>query len=418
MTTIRQNFTDKFLRKSIHRGTSKRTIIHDSKQGGLTLHISSTGVKTFWFQRWSKQLNKAITKSIGKYPSVSITQARSQAAQWLMETNHGIDIAEAAKERQQEDTFSGLFTQWLEIHAKPHKKSWVDDAQRYNLYIHKQLGAKRISWFTSDKIRKWHFSITQKLKQRPGRKSPQATVSQSTANRALALLSTTFNQMLPDTPNPCKGVKKFRETSRDRFLQPSELERFFKALNDRYTPEYLKDYLMLSLLTGARRANILGMQWKDINLDRQVWKIPAQESKNGETMTVPLVVQAREILKQRAKDTTSPFVFPGKGRTGHITEPKKAWASLLQRAELEDIRIHDLRRTMGSYQTMSGASTAIVGKTLGHKSQQSTAVYARLNLDPVRKSMEDAVDLMMKNRRGPDNIISLAQYRTTSQQRN
>ena len=418
MTAKRLNFIDTKLQKAIHTAGGKRTIIHDSRQDGLTLHISSTGVKTFWFQRWSKQLNKSITKSIGRYPSVSITQARSQAAQWLMETNQGLDVAESTKVARQEETFSALFACWIEVHAKPHKKTWEEDIRNYKRYVQKPLGNKKISWFTPDRIRQWHFSITQMPKQRKGQDGKQGNISQTTANRVLALLSTVFNQMLPGTSSPCKGVKKFREISRDRFLQPSELERFFKALESPDTPMYLRDYLMLSLLTGARRSNILGMQWKDINLDRQVWKIPAQESKNGETMTVPLVVQAREILKQRAKDTTSPFVFPGKGRTGHITEPKKAWASLLQRAELEDIRIHDLRRTMGSYQTMSGASTAIVGKTLGHKSQQSTAVYARLNLDPVRKSMEDAVDLMMKNRRGPDNIISLAQYRTTSQQRN
>ena len=101
------------------------------------------------------------------------------------------------------------------------------------------------------------------------------------------------------------------------------------------------------------------------------------------------------------------FVFPGSGKTGHIIEPKKSWATLLDRAGLKDVRLHDLRRTMGSYQTITGASTAIVGKTLGHKNHEATQVYARLNLDPVRASMEKAVDLMMASKELPDKIVKM-----------
>ena len=65
-------------------------------------------------------------------------------------------------------------------------------------------------------------------------------------------------------------------------------------------------------------------------------------------------------------------------------------------ARLEDIRIHDLRRTMGSWQARTGASLVIIGKSLGHKSQQATAVYARLDLDPVRAAMETATSAMLE----------------------
>ena len=80
---------------------------------------------------------------------------------------------------------------------------------------------------------------------------------------------------------------------------------------------------------------------------------------------------------------------------------------MLKSAGLTDVRLHDLRRTLGSYQTMSGASQTVVGKTLGHKSQAATAVYARLNLDPVRASMEKAVDLMMASKDLPNKVINI-----------
>lgn len=61
---------------------------------------------------------------------------------------------------------------------------------------------------------------------------------------------------------------------------------------------------------------------------------------------------------------------------------------------LLDIRIHDLRRTLGSWQAATGATTAIIGKSLGHKSQKATAIYARLDIDPIRGSIEKATDAM------------------------
>ena len=78
------------------------------------------------------------------------------------------------------------------------------------------------------------------------------------------------------------------------------------------------------------------------------------------------------------------------------THERRAWLRILDRAEIEDVRIHDLRRTMGSWQARTGASMIVIGKSLGHKSQQATAVYARLDLDPVRQSMEAATSAMLQ----------------------
>jgi integrase len=140
------------------------------------------------------------------------------------------------------------------------------------------------------------------------------------------------------------------------------------------------------------------MKWSDIDNEREVWTINPEESKNSQRLTIPLLPQVIEILTRRRKTSNSTFVFPSNSASGHYQEPKKAWHTLLKRADIKNVRIHDLRRTMGSYQTMTGASTTIVGKTLGHKSQQSTAVYARMTLDPVRDSMHAAVELMMKTK--------------------
>lgn len=86
--------------------------------------------------------------------------------------------------------------------------------------------------------------------------------------------------------------------------------------------------------------------------------------------------------------------FPGTSKSGHIEEPKKAWASLLKHAEIENLRMHDLRRTFGSFMAAQGASLQMIGKALGHKSQEATLIYARLNLDPVRQAVNAAAAAM------------------------
>ena len=82
--------------------------------------------------------------------------------------------------------------------------------------------------------------------------------------------------------------------------------------------------------------------------------------------------------------------------SGHYEEPKRAWHSLLKRAGIENLRLHDLRRTLGSYQAINGSSLQIIGKSLGHKSMQSTQVYARLMNDPIRQSTNSAIDKMLE----------------------
>jgi integrase len=174
-------------------------------------------------------------------------------------------------------------------------------------------------------------------------------------------------------------------------LQPDELPRFFEALANEPN-EAARDFFMISLLTGARKSNTLAMCWKDISFASATWRI--EVTKNDDAQTVHLPQQAIDILTTRKWKSESPWVFEGKDKSGHLADPKKAWARILEEANINDLRIHDLRRTLGSYQAATGANGYIIGKSLGHRSQQSTAIYARLNLDPVRESVNKATEAM------------------------
>jgi integrase len=113
--------------------------------------------------------------------------------------------------------------------------------------------------------------------------------------------------------------------------------------------------------------------------------------------------EAIKILKERKKQNDKmnlkalqqKYVFPYiASASGHLSDPNKAWNRILKEAQIEDLRLHDIRRTLGSYQAITGTSLPIIGKSLGHKSSQATQVYSRMNLDPVRESIEKAVDMM------------------------
>jgi integrase len=210
------------------------------------------------------------------------------------------------------------------------------------------------------------------------------------------MVSSVFNyarkERLTSLPNPAALLSEHGIESRDRFLQPDELPRFFAAVAE--SP--LRDFFLLALLTGARRSNLQEMKWQDICLDDAVWRI---SNTNNETpQNVTLAPEAVEVLRERwdARRLGDTFVFPGPRKSGHLTEPKKAFASVLARAGIDNLRIHDLRRTLGSWQARQGASMAIIGKSLNHKSQQTTAIHARLDLDPVRQSVNSATAAMLE----------------------
>jgi integrase len=136
------------------------------------------------------------------------------------------------------------------------------------------------------------------------------------------------------------------------------------------------------------------MRWEDIHLDRGEWKIPDKSSKSGFSMTIPLVPEALAILNKR-KNNGSEWVFPGPGKTGHVQEPRRTWEAILKRAGLTDVRIHDLRRTVGSWMAAGGASLPTIGKMLGHRNASTTQIYARLDLTSVKTAVTSATAAMM-----------------------
>lgn len=367
----------------------KRDEYRDEAQPGLWLRVSAAGVKTYAVLARKKGGGlERIT--IGTADKLTPENARTEAKQIIADLARGISHAAPARAARGEVTFGELFADYLADRSmKPRSRSNYEGF--YKRHIEAELGRRKLSDVTPERVKKLHAKIT---KEAP-----------TTANRCLSVVKVVFNWHAEVNKwagvNPADRIRKNKESARERFLQPAELARFFQSLEQSEEPS--KSFFLLALLTGARRSNVLAMRWADLNLEDALWFIPAADAKAGDPLTIPLVPEAVEVL-QRIKDeqeqgAKTPWVFPAESKSGHYEEPKRAWATLLRRAELADLRIHDLRRTMGSWLVRTGANTAINAKALGHKSMQAAAIYQRLaDTDPVREAMDRAASAILDKR--------------------
>jgi integrase len=282
-----------------------------------------------------------------------------------------------------------MFDQTLQTSAKNPEKACAYVEWQIDTYV-SQWKARKLASIRPEHCRDLH----QKLGETSG---------QVTANRTLQLLRVLFNHArregLFHSENPAVGVRPFREVSRQRFLQPDELRKLFQALNSsRSTPRDMRDLCLVLLFTGGRKSNVMSMRWDQVVVDSEnpTWTIPDKSSKSGVSYTVALVPEVCAIIKKRrAIAADSPWIFPSiTSASGHVEDVKKHWSDLLWRAKITDLHLHDLRRSLGSWQAGLGSSLLVIGKSLGHRSTQATEVYSRLSLDPVRESVAAAVSAM------------------------
>jgi integrase len=398
--TQRIKFTKGALESLPLPAAGQRTTCYDTEVPKLAVRITAAGTRTFYVVK--RDGATMVWVKLGTFPEMTVEQARKAGERTLGEFAQGINPAAKKREERKKQTLGEAYEQYRTLHVDPRGIKSADEIRAmWERFLGplpdapaRKHGRKRekhragVDWskrkleaISNAEVRALHAAI--------GR------THRTMANRVMELLSSIYNRAIEwgyPGQNPAEGIEPFKEAKRDRFIQADELPRFFKALgND--TSEDFKHFVLLSLLTGARRTNVLAMRWPDIDLQAATWRIP--QTKNDEPQVVALVPEAVEILHAR-KPQPSGNVFPAASKTGYLTPPKKRWRELLKRAEVSNLRVHDLRRSLGSWQAISGASLAIIGKSLGHKSASATMIYARLSLDPVRASVATATSAMLQ----------------------
>ena len=215
------------------------------------------------------------------------------------------------------------------------------------------------------------------------------------------MLSKLFNLaemwgLRPDGSNPCLHVKRYKEEKRERFLSAEEIARLGRVLD-----ETLRDgsetrsavvAIRLLMLTGCRLSEIQKLRWKHVDLKAGELRLP--DSKTG-GRAVPLAPSAVRLLESLPRDAENPWVIAGKKPESHLTDLQHPWRRIRARAELDDVRIHDLRHSFASRALALGEGLPMIGKLLGHTQVQTTARYAHLARDTVKASaarIGDSID--------------------------
>jgi integrase len=359
----------------------------DTKVRGLMFRVNRGGSKIYgWYRRLpddNESPRKQCEITIGAFEDVPLEEARKRAEEFNVIVG---DKKDPSLTREAGITYGALFNRYLEEYAKTRTTTWQSAVYNHERYF-KRWHHRLVADIDTQSIQRWVNDMG-------------AEYGKHTANRTFntmrAVLSWALRKELIAGQNACHGVDTFKVQARERFILPGdEFQKFADALNQEPNAT-IRDFFWMCLFTGARRANVLEMEWNQIDFELLSWRIPV--TKNNESLTVPLTSSSIEILRRRFSDPLrhDRWVFPSDrtgrktGELGHLSSPHKAWARIIQRAGIADLRIHDLRRTAGSYMAINGVSPTIIGKALGHKSLQSTAIYARLTQDPVRRAFENA----------------------------
>ena len=382
------NFTEKAIAAlPIPAKEQGQAIYYDSgSTDGLMLIVTYGGTKTYYHYMFFNK--RPVRTKIGRSSQIKLAVARARAHTMAENATKGIDPGEKRRENLHDITFKQFYEtiyrpEYSIVYKKP--RSVVNDDSIFTHHL-KDFHNRMMLGIKPVEIAKLHNNTKQ-------------THSPYTANRVLSLIKHIYviaakHGYMNGHANPAADITKFKEQTRDRFLQSDELQRLFAALETEQN-EIFKDYILISLYSGQRRSSILSLRWSQVDLVNGFIYLP--DTKNGEPMQVPMTNQLRELFKKINYSKNSDWVLPSvRSKSGHLEDPKRPWHELLRRAGIKNLRLHDLRRTMGSYQAISGASLHIIGKSLGHKSASATQVYARLTVDPVRNAMQKATDKMME----------------------
>ena len=337
-------------------------------------------------------------------------EARKAAGAVIVDARRGIDASETRK-REDGLTVTDLIERYLKEgprdKADKRASSWASDRTNLERHVSPLIGTKRAADVDRDDINSMVADITTGKTARDVKTGKRGrsivTGGAAVADRAFSITRAMFNwsidKGLIDGPNPCAKIKRRILASVERFLSDEEAQRLIVALagleaEGAITPQQASIFRLL-LLTGARRAEIAGLRWSEVDYDRKRIDLPISRTKaggkNGERR-IPLNAPAIAILKdlERTRTARAVYVFPAtKGKSGHTTSEAKVWREkVITRAKLPGLRIHDLRHSFASFALADGASLYLIGKALGHASSRTTERYAHLADDPVRDMAE------------------------------
>lgn len=388
---MRNNITDRWVR-SIKPDAERQLDFWDKDLPCFSLRVSPRGRKTWTvYYRFHKRKRRF---TLGTYPSVSVSEARSRARAAIAQVSAGIDPAAQKIAAQRAGTFKELTTEYIERHAKPRKKSWLDDRWMIDRHL----------------LPKWEHIKARDITRADVRALVEAIADRGTgilANRVLALISKVFSVAVDRdwrADNPCKGIERpGKERPRTRVLSTDEIKAIWEALENE--DPFIRALFQLRFLTAARGGELRSMRWADVDLASRMWIIPEEHSKNRVAHHVPLTDTAHQLLtKLRAwQDDRRVEINAGRTKKGWPPRERSVWVFPSPKGDTQfmweqritrrlktttgiDFRPHDIRRTVATFLTQNRlADRFLLKKLLNHVDRDITGVYDRNHYGPEKR---------------------------------
>lgn len=384
---------------------AKRYTLWDTQLPGFGLRVSGSGKKTFMLRyrpRSRPDIKRYVT--LGRYGVITVEEARTEAKRILGQVAGGKDPARDAKRVRPDLTVATVAAAFLEKHARVKLKPNTALAYRYALERHvlPKLGRFKLDELKRSDVINLHTSLSSK----PYMANAIVTLIGSLYSWAAA------KELVNEGQNPARGIERFHERSRERFLNMDEFARLGAALHEAETvgiayqvdearptakhaakPENRRTIIAadtiaairLLMLTGSRLREILHLRWREVDLFQGLLLLP--DSKTGQK-TIILSEPAIAILT--GLDRSGEYVFPGDNRARPRRDLKRPWALVTRRAGLTGLRLHDLRHSYASVAVGKGLGLGlpVIGKLLGHRQTSTTARYAHLGDAPLREASQ------------------------------
>lgn len=376
--------------------TQKR--YYDATLKGFGVRVTSGGTKAFFLEKLIGTKLRRIT--IGRYPEITLEQARKEAQKLLGKIATGIDpIAEKKESKLKSITLSEAFNDYI----KARKNLKPRTIQDYECVLKQAVPDwldKPLLSITKDMIGKRHAFYGEKSKAR--------------ANLVMRLLRAIFNFAAGQyedakgraliLENPVKRLSHtrawYRIERRQSVIKIHELAQWYKGVmelkDERSTGKsnIIRDYLLLLLFTGLRRQEAARLTWSQVDLVGKT--LTVVDTKNHQNHILPLSDFLYDLLINRKELAMSDYVFPGEGKTGYLVEPRKVMNKITQQTGIE-FSIHDLRRTFITIAESLDIPAYALKRLLNHKMNSDvTAGYIVMDVERLRKPMQQITDYLQK----------------------
>jgi integrase len=340
-----------------------------------------------------RQDGRSRRSKIGEHGRLTPDEARSMAKKALGAVEGGADLIAERKKSRDVRSFREVGDDFLVRHAEAKRKPRTAEEYRrvLKLHVYPAIGSTRIVDVTHAAVARMHSSLA---------------ATPALANKAVAIISSVWrwasrHDGVSKHANPAEGIERYPEERRERFLTPEELGRLGDTLRDAETvglpgsgPKAMSENrrfvlnphavaaIRLLILTGARLREILDLEWTQVDIERGMLFLPT--SKTGRK-TVYLAAAALAVLDALPRVKGNPHVIASLNGTAR-SDLKRPWASVSAAAGLPGLRLHDLRHSFASIGAGASLGLPIIGKLLGHSQPATTARYAHLDADPMRKA--------------------------------